>query len=200
MDKNFVNMKYCLCAIIFIIILQSCCKYAPIADHTVLLDFEKGDYIFAGRPFLNNSDSLKIGISANTNIPSKCRSRKLNFFYSNIRLDIIQNRFLDTLKVNLTQSSLVICTDGKDTLNGRISLLNSRSDCYLMIIKDKYFLRQDGITNDSIVCKFDYSLHSEFNYKNQELMVNLGNLITPGNEIIKTNKVVGIYHKNSNFL
>jgi hypothetical protein len=170
--------------------LSACCGYLPFVDRPISGDFERQQYVFdKGDHTLIETDSVSIDINGETLIPNRCRSKKLKSIYCVIKLDIKKYLFNERLVIPLDVSKIT-CTDGTNTITGDAKIIASESIPILSIQEQGYYLMQNSLRKDSLVFKFDFSHLKTFNYNNQVVKLDLGNLKLPNGKIIKSKEVI----------
>jgi hypothetical protein len=181
---------YSLIQLLLILGFNSCCRYIPFVDAQIINDFNRKRYTCdnADAAWIA-TDSANIAIRAETLIPCRCKSKNLKIFFASMQLDINKNLFRDSLVIPLKPGQ-VTCSDGKSTIEGKPNIVNTSSSCFLVIAKQHYYLMQYNVRIDGVLFKFDYSGIKEFDFNNQILKINLGDIVLPDGKIIPSKEII----------
>lgn len=182
-------MRWNSLVVLLILGCSSCCRYLPLVDVQIMNDFNRKRYVCdnAAATWIA-TDSVSIAMRMESMIPCKCRSKKQKIFFASMQLDINKNLFTDSLVIPLKPGQ-VTCSDGKNTIEGKPYIINTTSSCSLVITKQRYYLMQYNVQTDSVYFKFDYSGVEQFDFNNQFLKINVGNIVMPNGKLFPVKEI-----------
>jgi len=183
--------------IILSLIMCPCCGYLPVVDYDLSQDFKSRQFIFDNEEHnLIETDSVNISVTAETSIPKRYRSRKLKVFFVSLRFDVKKNLFDKSIVIPLNPA-MITCSDGTNTITSDARIVQMDYVPQIVIRNQKGYLAQGSLSTDIPSFKFDYSHVEEFNYKNQILKINLGDLNLPDGRVIKSKELVCRFQEKS---
>src|SRR5579872_5508708 len=173
-----MRRTYAILIFINVFVFEACCFYLPIVDYNVRGDFSAKPCRIDSDPYFVDNDSLTIKAAVDVLTPCHCRARSLGYFMANIKLQILKNKYNRAiLRVKLKENGQVTSTDGKRMIGGE-PMLPDKTNVYLIIQDTTYYIMGNNQTNNTLF-DFNYSKKDPFNYNDQILQIDLGNISLP---------------------
>lgn len=158
-----------------ILILKSCCPF-PFVDCFKVYEYKKGKYKDSIVNIIN-TDSLKIQMITIPYFPTGSRAKELGYVNTEIAFFIKENKYLDTLKLNIEKSMFEMSKD-KDKVIGKLKGQEST----VFFFKNNVYYEPTNLSSPRVSLQFNIGKHNINNFiKSHLLTVSLDNVSTKTN-------------------